>query len=161
MGAIVVDFQAFKSLDNQFIVKELAIVRVDCENYASYLFRPPQPFHKLSPLMKQRVNFLTRTIHGLRWDSGCYDYNAFTTILSSHSANIIYVKGSERANFIRKILRTIYKDDRVILLHYSSIRIRPGCLYMFYIAHNPFSFFYEMNNQQQQHHHHHQNHHQL
>ena len=43
--AFVIDFQAFKSLDNKFIVKELAIVRVDGDSEFHTLFKPPQPYN--------------------------------------------------------------------------------------------------------------------
>lgn len=104
--AYVVDFQAFKSLDNKFIVKEMAILRLDREDCDLHLiFKPPQPFDTLPREMKKRVAFLTRHIHGIPWEIG---HNDFKHFLKSNNvlckANLVFVKGSERVNFIRNLL---------------------------------------------------------
>lgn len=106
--AFVVDFQGFKSLDNKFIVKELAIVSVDGGNgFLYYLFKPPQPFCSLPDEMKKRVTYLTNYVHGLEWDIGDVDFDSCITFIIDNlklSAKIIFVKGSERVNYIRNLL---------------------------------------------------------
>lgn len=105
--AYVVDFQAFKSLNNKFIVKELAILRVDRDDCDLHLiFKPPQPFDTLPKEMRKRVAFLTKHIHGIPWEIG---HNDFKNFVKSNNvlqkADVIFVKGSERVNFIRDMLQ--------------------------------------------------------
>ena len=105
--AFVIDFQAFKSLDNKFIVKELAIVRVDGDSEFHTLFKPPQPYNTLSDAMKQRVDYLTTNIHGLNWNDGFVDFTSSIDSIIEFlltNANLIFVKGLERIKFINKIL---------------------------------------------------------
>lgn len=100
--AVVVDFQGFKSLDNKFIVKELAIVSLDGESDLQFLFKPPQPFCTLSREMKKRVAYLTNHVHGLWWDFGDMYFGDYVADIL-RNVHTIYVKGIERANYIRSL----------------------------------------------------------
>lgn len=111
----VVDFQCFKSIGNNYIVKELSVVRIHGDKEMHFLLKPPQPYFTLTPQMKKRVNFLTRHIHGLRWDSGELDSDdvlAYVADVLNLCANTVYIKGSERVKFMENMLhpRIVVRD---------------------------------------------------
>lgn len=52
---IIVDFQGFKSLNNEFIVKELAVLTTNEQLYEFNLFQLPCGLGELSPYLKKQV----------------------------------------------------------------------------------------------------------
>jgi len=49
----VVHFSAFDDIEeNNFIVKELAIVHVDSNSFQSWIFKPPFPVSKIIPSLR-------------------------------------------------------------------------------------------------------------
>lgn len=55
MPECIIDFQAFKDDDNQYILKELAIVSVETNKVLHCLVRPPYNFDMLRFNKKQEV----------------------------------------------------------------------------------------------------------
>jgi len=101
-----VDFQAFKNLRNEFILKEVTIIDIDKRRDNHFLIRPPQPYNQLPNKLKKRVDFLTNNIHGLEWDSGMIGFRNAITLIKGilKDASKIYIKGSERVNYFKKLL---------------------------------------------------------
>ena len=96
----VVDLQGFKKPENDFVLKELAILSINAssEEPVTLLFQLPCPWSNL--FMKYiRMNFwLRRNCHGISWKSGNIPYEKASEILRNNlqHAGIIYVKGSQR-----------------------------------------------------------------
>lgn len=114
--AFVIDFQAFKSVDDEFIVKELAIVKIDGDSEFNMVFKPHQPYSTLPRSMQDRVDYVSRRIHGIRWDSGSVDYyDVIGSIKDSlmNEARIIFVKGLERSKYIRNFLEDTVKVENL------------------------------------------------
>ena len=59
MTTFIVDFQAFKSLNNKFILKELAIVSLDQDIIVHTFIKPPVEYDYLYPELQDRVDYLT------------------------------------------------------------------------------------------------------
>ena len=103
----VVDFQAFKTLDNYFIIKELCIVNVDKNYYIHVMVKPYTSYANLhNNEFKKRINFLTNNVHGILWNSGYVNEEVAIDLLRNNlkNARTVYIKGSERVEFLRDVL---------------------------------------------------------
>ena len=102
----IIDVQGFKRFYNDFVFKELAIVRLgEDAQPAVFLFAPPQDWNSLSPRYKCENSWLTKNYHGINWQEGEIPYEDFDEILKSttRGANKVYVKGLEKQKWIRNI----------------------------------------------------------
>ena len=101
----VLDFQGFKDENNDFIVKELAILSTDGERYELQLFQPPYAFNKLSKDLQKQVIWLEKQFHGLYWNSGHRDYKELKDVFEGiQISGTIYVKGLEKQRYAKKLL---------------------------------------------------------
>jgi len=105
-SSYVVDMQCFKTLQNEFIIKELCIVGVNSNFCYQCVVKPPIPFCSLCDEMKKRVNYITNYIHGIPWYVGYLSEDEVITILRNilKKAARVYIKGSERANYLSFLL---------------------------------------------------------
>lgn len=103
MKVVAVDIQGFV-LDKEFHPKELTIHDGNQTNH--YLFKPPTSFNSLSDSDKKQVRFTERSIHGIHYSSGYIEYSAVSDIIKDNllSANIIYVRGHQKIDYLRKKL---------------------------------------------------------
>lgn len=110
----VVDFQAFKSLQNHFILKEIGITTLDGKNVYHCIVRPPLSYKYLqNEDFKRRIQYITRNIHGLEWDSGSVTYSDAVSELKTllKNAERVYIRGSERVAYLDKLL-----DHKVLVI---------------------------------------------
>lgn len=101
----IVDFQGF-SYEKSFIIKELAIVDVDDEDQTwHYMVLPPFDLSFLSEEELKKVHWLQKHHHKIEWNDGFLEYHELFPILRHifKDVGVLYVKGSERAEFLRKI----------------------------------------------------------
>ena len=101
----ILDFQGFKNKDNEFIIKELAIISTDCQVYELQLFLPPCSLHDLPKTVRKQVHWVERHSHGLYWSSGFKGYSQIKDIFKNIDIRgNVYVKGLEKTNFIAQLL---------------------------------------------------------
>ena len=100
----VIDLQGFQLTPHSFVVKELAFYDINNGYHGRWSFKPPHPWEDLSPSKQKSYAWVTRNLHGMSWKSGKLPYKTFRRILMSlfTSYDIIYVKGLEKANFLKK-----------------------------------------------------------
>ena len=113
--AYVVDIQGFKSMSNQFIIKEICILGIDNNESFHRIVKPLTCYRRLSVELQRRVDWVTRYIHGLPWDlPGCMDHSEieFMTRKILRKANRVYIKGSERVSFLKELLD--YPDINIV-----------------------------------------------
>lgn len=111
----IIDFQGFKSVTNEFIVKELALISVDAEVYELHLFQPPCNFIDLPRHLQKQVVWLESCHHGLFWGSGLRKYEELRDIfINIKIQGNVYVKGTEKQKFIASLLSDF--DVKVINL---------------------------------------------
>lgn len=105
----ILDFQGFKNVSNEFIIKELAIVSTNEEINELYLFRPPYGFHQLPDRLKIQVYWLEKYFHGLDWSSGLKDFDEINDVLKNvfKLGGTVYVKGGEKCAFVRSLLSSL------------------------------------------------------
>lgn len=106
MSAYVVDFQAFKSMCNEFILKEVVITSCNSCVTHHYMVRPPFPFDTITPALRRIVSDFTKHVHGIPWDSGFIQHNEIEKLMFFYlkDASVVYIRGSERARFLKRML---------------------------------------------------------
>lgn len=99
---LVLDVQGFMTAGKTFTPKELAVY--DGTAIAHYVFRAPFAFRYLPEHLQHQATWLMNNHHCINWSEGFTPVNLFPHILSRllQEADLVYVKGREKADFIRK-----------------------------------------------------------
>ena len=99
---LVLDIQGFKDEKNQFIPKELATY--DGEKIAHFVFKQPFALNLLSPELHKQTLWLMKNHHCINWNAGYTPLHYFAAIVEKITKDVefVYVKGKEKANYIRK-----------------------------------------------------------
>lgn len=106
----IVDLQGFKAPTNQFILKEISIIRADVRNSepVTLCFESPYTWDCLPKKYKITNAWLQRNYHGISWDYGTIPYDAVKPMLQTilRGARAIYVKGAEKSLWLASCLST-------------------------------------------------------
>ena len=88
------------------MLKEFAIASVNSEATYQWTIRPQVPLSSLSSEMQRRAQYLTDKIHGIPWISGANKEEAVLEVVRGilKDASEVYIKGSERAKYMRDLL---------------------------------------------------------
>lgn len=106
----IVDVQGFKTDENKFIVKEIAIAFND--QLQHLLILPPCPLHNLSPQERKQVWWMQKN-RKICWNEGFIPYTDYLIHVEDFlSDKTIYCKGSEKAHWIK----TMFLHNDVINL---------------------------------------------
>lgn len=101
MSAIM-DVQGFKTEDNIFIVKEVAILSNN--QYHVFLIKAPFQFSYLTETEKRQVRWIERN-RKIYWNSGDILYENLTTLVAGYlEGKIVFCKGLEKVSWIRNII---------------------------------------------------------
>lgn len=125
----ILDVQGYLINKTEFIPKELAIF--DGEKVSHYIFKPPFKYYQLTKDDRKQVVWLENYYHGLMWGVGWTSLQSFKNILQYETKNdsIIYVKGFEKTNFIRKYLGNIVQEYPETEFSLRNINRQPYCFY--------------------------------
>lgn len=94
----MIEVHGFKDNQNNFIIKELAICNETFQ--CQVLFKSPFKFDLLSEKMQRTARWLTRHLHGIKWDDGDMQYSeSFIRSLCEPFA-ALYTKGGEKVLFL-------------------------------------------------------------
>lgn len=105
----VVDVQGFKRPVNDFVFKEVAMVRLQEDSLQSvYLFQPPSNWDYLPAKYKSENRWLENNYHGIPWSSDdiCYDEVATSIQNVLRDARKVYVKGREKKKWLMGLTMT-------------------------------------------------------
>ena len=123
---VIMDVQGFKTNNNKLIVKEFGAY--DGYHTCHVVFKPPFPFDCLPVEYRKQANWLMAHDHAIEWNAGFTQHFMFPQIIKhvARDATEVYVKGKEKADFIRKHI-----DNPVIELPETpALTKRPGsCFY--------------------------------
>ena len=111
----IIEFQGFKDDDNNFIVKELAMV--SSSEQISMLFQAPYSTDCLRRETVQRNRWCTNNLHGIEWESGDVRYDLMQPSILSFVKQYsrLVTKGLEKSNFLTELtLRKFTNLDDVI-----------------------------------------------
>ena len=79
---IILDIEGFKCSKKPFIIKELSVCSANKIDTIHFL--PPVHFLNLSKEEKKAYNWVSKFLHGLRWDEGAYPYSYLDEICDSN-----------------------------------------------------------------------------
>ena len=107
----IIHFSAFDQTgQDDFIVKELAIVNPDSRTLQSWIFKPPFDISELPLTIQLDNDYLSSHIFGLEWSEGDVAYNDMQRVLVAYTKNIdvLFTHGHRRQQFLERLLgRTI------------------------------------------------------
>lgn len=95
-----IDVQGFKGSNNQFVLKEIALLH-DENNLQHFIIQPPSDFENLPYHLQAQAQWLFRNHHGFTWNGGFTSLDSVTQWFSNIlRGSIVYVKGLEKAKWI-------------------------------------------------------------
>lgn len=100
---VIVDIQGFKTYDNKFILKEIAIhYKIHVQHL---IFKPPFPFKNLNDFEKKQVRWIERN-RGIFWNDGIVPYREAHTLVTHLLQNkkCLFTKGSEKVIWLKELL---------------------------------------------------------
>lgn len=102
MSGCVVEFEAFRDNNKQFVIKELAIADIEHGLSRVVLFAPPYERTRLNTKLERTADWVERHLHGISWHDGNVDYNRLSTIIRhfTETYSSVYTKGREKARFL-------------------------------------------------------------
>lgn len=99
---VIVDLQGFKSDDNKFIPKEVAILSK--YHVLVLLIKPPYPFYNLSKKERSHVTWIEKN-RGILWNEGFVPYHNFHFLLQKFLKDKrCFVKGLEKVQWLKQII---------------------------------------------------------
>lgn len=111
-SSAIVDVQGFRRENNEFIIKEIAIICGD--QVQVLLILPPFSFHHLTYTEKMQIRWIERN-RKIFWNDGFITYDNFLMNTQPFLVDkTIYCKGVEKATWIKNI----FNHDDVINLEY-------------------------------------------
>jgi hypothetical protein len=136
----IVHFSAFDHTndheEDDFIVKELAIVNTDLEGSQTWIFKPPFPFHQLSSGPRYTNEYLSKNTFGLEWNEGDVAYDDLKKVLIKYTnhSEIIYTYGKRRQKFLQKILeKTVINLEDINCPKFNELAFTPkSCAHYFH-----------------------------
>uniref|UniRef100_A0A1Y1MVY2 Uncharacterized protein n=1 Tax=Photinus pyralis TaxID=7054 RepID=A0A1Y1MVY2_PHOPY len=126
---IAIDVQGFKTSPTTFTPKELAVF--NGHQVAHIVFKPPFSFSSLDVNYQRQAIWLMHNHHCIKWEEGHTPPHLFPIILRRlvSPMEAIYVKGKEKAEFIRK---TLSQDVVEINEEPALPKLEASCLYHSY-----------------------------
>lgn len=98
---VIVDVQGFKTDDNKFILKEIAILNK--KQLEVLLIKPPFPYYELSKTERKQVNWIERN-RAVYWKEGFIPYPYHKEHIVRLSSNkMIYTKGIEKVKWLKDV----------------------------------------------------------
>lgn len=107
---IVVYFSAFDyNEENNYIVKELAIVHIDTNTFQSWILFKSFPSLKLIPSLRYANDYLSQHVLGLEWLHGEVEYGELKNILQSIPRTVLMCTHTEKQDSY--FLSPFYKEQ--------------------------------------------------
>lgn len=123
---MIIDVQFFKIGNNTYMPKELAAYNGSAVSH--YVFRRPFQFCLLPEPLQKQATWLMNNHHCIDWDEGFTPTFQFRIIIERvlRDADEVYVKGSEKASFLRK-----YTDKPILEIEERPplSPSQPACIY--------------------------------
>ncbi|KYQ48640.1 hypothetical protein ALC60_12308 [Trachymyrmex zeteki] len=111
-------------VDKRFVVKEIAVLK-NGNTLTHYIFTGPMPWRFLTKSDQSHASWLISHHHGLRWNDGVVPYRMAQRLISEavlgESEAIVYVKGSEKREWLSDILNNDDVLIETIDIHYEDI----------------------------------------
>lgn len=124
-SSAVVEFHGFKDNQNQFIIKEFAIVSKYLN--AHFIFDAPYSELCLNSKMQRTARWLTRHFHFIKWSARGITYDEELIRALCRPFATLYTKGSEKVKFFKKMHHNVeeIKDSHSLSPGVNVICILP------------------------------------
>lgn len=124
--AAVVEFQAFYDNNDKFVIKEFVIVGDSFQTQV--IFKSPYCKCTLNDKQQRAARWLIRHFHGIKWEEGNIEYNE--NLISSLCSNfqIIYTKGYDKVQFLKRFHSKVYELPPVQLYVSPTEDVKSVCL---------------------------------
>lgn len=149
MEFLVVDVQGFNT--PYFTPKEICIYNAR-KQILHTIIKPHKKFTSLDEKIKKQVIFEEKRLHGIRYSSGISNLKEvtaiFRNILQDYAITRIYVKGENKAAFIKTLLHDINMEQEnypiiINLEHHQGVpnlkRTIPSCMFHDRLKNDSFS----------------------
>nr|CAD7199512.1 unnamed protein product [Timema douglasi] len=102
------DVEAFKGDSGV----ELSVLSVCGTLLQHWVLKPPYAIEELSTSARKKADYIVNNLHDIPWDSGDVNYSLLESLISSATtrAETVYVKGTEKKNFLAKYTSTPIVD---------------------------------------------------
>ena len=103
--SLIVDIECYVDVNNEYVVKEMAMKNTSTGQLQCIIFAPPYPFDELPRKMQQHNMWIYENIHRIPWDSGSVPYDTLKHQVESAAltASSIYAKGHEKCKLLKKL----------------------------------------------------------
>lgn len=120
-GCAVVDFEAFRGVAGEFVIKELAIVDLDHGLCRYVLFKSPYRRQRLNKKYRRVATWLEQHLHGISWSDGEVDYTLLPDVIRDvcDTYSIVFTKGLEKARFLRTFHNTVIDLNELCAPNYD------------------------------------------
>jgi len=119
----VVMYDAFQGIQSDdIVVKNAAVVNGTLQTAQQFDFAPPYNFSMLPFASAKQNAFLTREVHGLKWESGYISYHKLGPLLSEKTRALahLFTRGASSAAFLTKLLKRPVLDIETFLTKYEA-----------------------------------------
>jgi hypothetical protein len=93
-------------LNGPFIAKEVIFSNAEGKELERLCFLPPCPMAHLSPEFQRHIQYLTKYVHNLPWESGNIPYSALGRIIANrvNKCNEVIVRGANKKQWLKDVL---------------------------------------------------------
>lgn len=120
----VVEFQAFRGNEDEYIVKELAIAVARGNNISPkvLLFKPPYVRNTLCKKSLKMSYWLENNYHGISWEDGHVDFEQMQSVIEDmcEPFHSVYTKGLEKVKFLETFHGNVVDLDIIRAPKYES-----------------------------------------
>lgn len=106
MSSLVIDLQGFISNEGRFIPKEVAMMGIEEFKLQHWIIKPPYSRTVFNEFAIKSVEWIEKHHHGILWEEGDVSHKDLRTLLidKTRGYNILFVKGSLKAQYLEEIL---------------------------------------------------------
>ncbi|KAK3919706.1 Calbindin-32 [Frankliniella fusca] len=97
------DMQMLRGAKDEYVIKEFSLYSSQYDgSRGTTIFKPPYAETILTPEQRKRNTYISRHIHGLKWNSGTVPYEHLGDMIQDllRDYNRIYVKGVEKLRLL-------------------------------------------------------------
>jgi hypothetical protein len=130
----ILDFQGFKISANEYIMREFCLVACDATLLFHCMVKLPCESYDLPVGYQRQVEWLTRNLHGLHWDTtNGYTVSHIRHIVSQccEMGSVFYCKGSEKMTLLQKLFHmeniVNVEDQGCPALRALSFKLNTSC----------------------------------
>lgn len=105
---VVMDIQFLRGKNDELIVKEMGLLRLNHTYGMVYHFLPPYPEGELNKKTRTHNAFLYKSVNKLCWDYGNLPFTTLSGIVTSFDNYTIIVKGLAKKRIFEEISTACY-----------------------------------------------------